>query len=79
VTPESLWIARSAARDSSTLTKLTPMELQVAHLVGQGLSNKDVAAKCWIFPRTVEFHLRNAYSKTGVTSRGELAPLQLTT
>jgi DNA-binding CsgD family transcriptional regulator len=64
-------------RDPSTLTTLTPMERQVAQLVSQGLSNKDVAAKCWISARTVEFHLRNAFTKTGVTSRGELASLQL--
>jgi DNA-binding CsgD family transcriptional regulator len=64
-------------RDPSTLTKLTPMELQVAQLVSQGMSNKDVAAKCWISRRTVEFHLRNCFTKTGVTSRGQLAGLEL--
>jgi DNA-binding CsgD family transcriptional regulator len=64
-------------RDPSTLTPLTPMERQVAQLVSQGMSNKDVAAKCWISARTVEFHLRNAFAKTGVTSRGELARLGL--
>jgi DNA-binding CsgD family transcriptional regulator len=64
-------------RDPSTLTKLTPMELQVAQLVRKGMSNKEVAAQCWISPRTVEFHLRNLFTKTGVTSRGELARLDL--
>ncbi len=65
-------------RDPSTLVDLTPMELKVAGLVSQGLSNKDVAAQCWISPRTVAFHLRNVFVKTGVTSRGELAQLDLT-
>jgi DNA-binding CsgD family transcriptional regulator/tetratricopeptide (TPR) repeat protein len=65
-------------RDPSTLLALTPMELKVAELVGQGLSTKDVAAECWISPRTVEFHLRNCFAKTGVTSRAQLARLQLT-
>ena len=64
-------------RDPSTLVDLTPMELKVAKLVSGGLSNKDVAAQCWISPRTVAFHLRNVFSKTGVTSRGELAQLPL--
>jgi DNA-binding CsgD family transcriptional regulator/tetratricopeptide (TPR) repeat protein len=64
-------------RDPSTLLDLTPMELRVAQLVRQGLSNKDVAAQCWISPRTVAFHLRNSFAKTGVTSRGELAQLEL--
>jgi DNA-binding CsgD family transcriptional regulator len=49
------------------------MELQVAQLVRQGLSNKEIAAQCWVSPRTVAFHLRNCFTKAGVTSRGELA------
>jgi DNA-binding CsgD family transcriptional regulator len=64
-------------RDPSTLVDLTPMELKIATLVSGGLSNKDVAAQCWISPRTVAFHLRNVFAKTGVTSRGELAQLPL--
>ena len=64
-------------RDPSTLVKLTPMELQVAQLVSSGMSNKEVAAQCWISPRTVAFHLRNVFAKAGVTSRGELAQLEL--
>ena len=66
-------------RDPSTLTLLTPMELRVAQLVARGLSNKDAAAECWISPRTVAFHLRNVFSKTGISSRGELAQLGLGT
>ena len=64
-------------RDPSTLVKLTPTELQIAQLVSSGMSNKDVAAQCWISPRTVAFHLRNVFAKAGVTSRGELAQLDL--
>jgi DNA-binding CsgD family transcriptional regulator len=64
-------------RDPSTLVKLTPTELQIARLVSSGLSNKDVAAQCWISPRTVAFHLRNIFAKAGITSRGELAQLDL--
>jgi DNA-binding CsgD family transcriptional regulator len=62
-------------RDPSTLTKLTPMELQIAQLVANGMSNKEAAAQCWISPRTVAFHLRNVFSKTGISSRVELARL----
>jgi DNA-binding CsgD family transcriptional regulator len=53
------------------------MELQVAQLVSSGMSNKEVAAQCWISPRTVAFHLRNVFAKAGVTSRGELVRLDL--
>ena len=64
-------------RDPSTLVQLTPTELRIAQLVSQGMSNKEVAELCWISPRTVAFHLRNVFTKTGVTSRGELARLSL--
>jgi DNA-binding CsgD family transcriptional regulator len=64
-------------RDPSTLLQLTPMELKVAQMVSSGLSNKDVATEIWISPRTVAFHLRNVFTKVGVTSRGELARLDL--
>ena len=53
------------------------MELKVAQLVRQGLSNKEVGTQCWVSPRTVAFHLRNVFTKTGITSRGELAQLDL--
>ena len=64
-------------RDPSTLVTLTPMELKVAQLVSSGMSNKEVAAQCWVSPRTVAFHLRNVFAKAGVASRGELAQLDL--
>jgi DNA-binding CsgD family transcriptional regulator len=64
-------------RDVSTTTDLTAQERNVTALVRQGLSTKDVAAQLFVSPRTVDFHLRNVFSKLGVTSRGELAALAL--
>lgn len=64
-------------RDPSTLTELTPTELQMARLVSQGLTNKEVAEQCWVSPRTVAFHLRNVFAKTGITSRAQLTQLDL--
>jgi DNA-binding CsgD family transcriptional regulator len=64
-------------RDVSTATELTPQERQVAALVRQGLSNRDVAAQLFVSPRTVDFHLRNCYAKVGVSSRAELTALPL--
>jgi DNA-binding CsgD family transcriptional regulator len=54
---------------------LTHQELQVALLVAEGLSNKEVAASLYLSTKTVEFHLSNAYRKVGVRSRVELARL----
>ncbi|WP_164704508.1 ATP-binding protein [Blastococcus litoris] len=64
-------------RDVSTATDLTAQERQVAGLVRQGLSNRDVAAQLFVSPRTVDFHLRNVFSKLGVASRAELTALSL--
>ena len=64
-------------RDDGGEGTLTPQERQVARLVKTGLSNKDVAAQLFVSPRTVDFHLRNVYAKTGVSSRGELVGLDL--
>lgn len=63
--------------DTATGVVLTPQERQVAQLVKKGLSNKDVAAQLFVSPRTVDFHLRNVFAKTGVSSRGELVGLDL--
>jgi DNA-binding CsgD family transcriptional regulator len=64
-------------RDVTTTTELTAQERQVAALVRQGLSNRDVAARLFVSPRTVDFHLRNVFSKLGVASRAELTALPL--
>ena len=64
-------------RDPSTVDQLTPQELQVARFVAQGLSNKEVAAQVYLSPRTVDHHLRNVFSKLGITSRTQLARLPL--
>ena len=64
-------------RDSSTISDLTPQELQVARFVTRGLSNKEVAAQLFLSPRTVDSHLRNIFGKLGITSRTQLLGLPL--
>jgi DNA-binding CsgD family transcriptional regulator len=64
-------------REAASSDELTPQERQVAGLVRQGLSNRDAAAQLFLSPRTVDFHLRNVFHKLGVTSRAELAAMQL--
>jgi DNA-binding CsgD family transcriptional regulator len=64
-------------RDESTTTNLTAQERQVVRFVAEGLSNREVAAQLFLSPRTIDFHLRNVFAKTGVSSRGELARLTL--
>ena len=60
-------------RPSSGWDSLTPTELEVVRLVGEGLPNKGIAARLFVSPRTVQSHLRHVYNKLGLTSRVQLA------
>jgi ATP/maltotriose-dependent transcriptional regulator MalT len=70
--------AVAADRPTGPAQRLTPQELQIVRLAAQGLSNKDIAARLFLSARTVGYHLYKAYPKLGVTSRAELADLDLT-
>jgi DNA-binding CsgD family transcriptional regulator len=64
---------RTARRRSSfTTVSLTPQELQVAALIQRGMTNREAAAHLFLSPRTIDFHLRNIYTKLGVSNRAEL-------
>lgn len=54
------------------LIKLTPRELEIAHLAGQGLMNKEIASILKISPQTVGVHKNNLYRKLGVSNNIEL-------
>ena len=60
-------------RPASGWASLTPTERDVVRLVGEGLANKDVAARLFVSPRTVESHLTHVYTKLGLSSRVQLA------
>jgi DNA-binding CsgD family transcriptional regulator len=64
-------------RDDSGTAPLTAQERQVAKLVQQGLPNREVAARLFVSPRTVDFHLRNVFTKLGISSRGALSQIDL--
>jgi DNA-binding CsgD family transcriptional regulator len=56
-----------------TLVPLTAREREIALLVAQGLTSKQVAERLFVSARTVSNHLQNAYVKLGISKRSELA------
>ncbi|HEX8771597.1 MAG TPA: LuxR C-terminal-related transcriptional regulator, partial [Acidimicrobiales bacterium] len=65
---------RDEATVPSTLRTLgvSSRELEVLRLLGQGLANKEIGARLYLSPRTVERHVANLTVKTGVGRRSEL-------
>jgi non-specific serine/threonine protein kinase len=57
-------------RDAGGLTR---RETEIAHLVAQGLTSRDIAAKLVISPRTVETHVDHILGKLGFTNRAQIA------
>jgi DNA-binding CsgD family transcriptional regulator len=60
-------------REPATLGELTPQELKIALLLAEGKTTREAAAALFLSPKTIEYHLRNAYRKLNVRSREELA------
>jgi HD-GYP domain-containing protein (c-di-GMP phosphodiesterase class II) len=52
---------------------LSDREVEVIRLVARGLSNKQVAARLFISPRTAEHHVQHVYAKIGVSTRAAAA------
>lgn len=53
----------------TTLSDLTPRELEILKLVLMGLPNKTIAVETSISVKTVEFHLNHIYTKIGTRTR----------
>ncbi|HVM02347.1 MAG TPA: LuxR C-terminal-related transcriptional regulator [Acidimicrobiales bacterium] len=59
-------------RPASGWASLTAAESQVVDLVAEGCSNREVAERMFVSPRTVQGHLARVFRKVGVASRREL-------
>jgi DNA-binding CsgD family transcriptional regulator len=64
-----------ALRRAAERLPLTDREREVVMLLGEGLSNRDIAARLTVSIRTVENHIFKAMAKTGTANRDELAAL----
>ena len=66
-----------AARLDEAGAGLTAREIDILRFLARGHSNRDLADRLAVSQNTVKFHLRNVFAKAAVTSRGELARLDL--
>ncbi|MGW7237454.1 helix-turn-helix transcriptional regulator [Streptomyces sp. NPDC054804] len=74
------WTERAAAELRAAGTagatapagELTPQERQIAELAAQGLTNRDIAARLYLSPCTVGYHLHKIFPKLGITARAQL-------
>ena len=58
------WLATLRARDDAR-------EAEIIALITRGLSNKDIAARCFLSINSVKSYIRSAYRRMGVTSRSQ--------
>jgi DNA-binding CsgD family transcriptional regulator len=67
--------AEKEAVAAAGLEELTAHELQISRLVAYGMTNREVAAKLFLSPKTIEYHLSQIYRKLDLRSRTQLASL----
>jgi DNA-binding NarL/FixJ family response regulator len=70
------WLERSKAIVEATAARDQPLskrELEVAQLVSQGLSNRNIAERLHLSERTAESHVKNICDKLGFNSRAQVA------
>jgi len=64
---------RSDQADTAGRFDLTKREVDVAALVTEGLTNRQIAERLFLSPKTVELHLTRVFAKLGVSGRAAVA------
>ncbi|NKZ09296.1 helix-turn-helix transcriptional regulator, partial [Actinomadura latina] len=64
-----------AAGGAGGFGKLTAQQAHIARMAAEGATNREIAARLLLSPRTIDHHLRNVFTRLGIRSRVELARL----
>ncbi len=59
----------------AALAELTPQQREIVFLAGSGLTNREIAGRLFLSPRTVASHLYRSYPKLGISGRHQLRDL----
>ncbi|NEB71538.1 helix-turn-helix transcriptional regulator, partial [Streptomyces fulvissimus] len=70
---EPVGVVRDAG--GGAFSALTPQQQRIARCVVEGATNREIALRLSLSPRTVDHHLRNVFAALGIRSRTELARL----
>ena len=62
----------TVSKADAGLCPVTPQQRQIALLAAAGHTNKEIAARLFLSPRTVSTHLYHMFPKLGITSRAAL-------
>lgn len=63
------------ARPAGSLDELTDQQREIVLLAGKGLTNREIAARMYLSPRTVASHLYRSFPKLGIRDRWQLRDL----
>jgi DNA-binding NarL/FixJ family response regulator len=66
VDPELVARLVARSRERSPLDELTPREREVLALMAEGLTDRGIAARLFVTPKTVETHVRHIFGKLGL-------------
>ncbi len=70
---KALGATKMAARGGARPNNTTRREVEIAGLVAEGLTNREIAERLVLSERTVEGHIANLFAKVNVNSRTQLA------
>ena len=65
-------VAVGGAPERDALGELTPQQRQIVRLASDGLTDREIADRLFLSPRTVSSHLYRSFPKLGVASRHQL-------
>ena len=65
------WGVKAVRRGPNALGSLTTREREILALLGEGLSNREIAARLFITPKTVEHHVGHVLTKLDLKRRSE--------